>query len=609
MRLTGPVILSCILSLWLILPEGAPAKTYKGAELRTRDSFKWGRFEIRMKSAGREGMLSSFFTYNDLNSVWNEIDIEILGRYPDDIQFNTITPGRFNHLGHHKLGFSPHQDFHTYAFEWTPQYVAWFVDGREVLRQTENHVATLTEPQKIMMNVWIPAFENWVGSWNDLVLPAFAYYDWVSYSSYTPFSGNTGTGNNFTLQWKDEFDALDTLRWDRATHTWPENRADMLPANVVFRDGTMILCLTKDDAIGYSDNTPPSPTWARWSDGTLTVAFTEEVDSLSSTATGSYIVPGVPLSSHRLLADWATVEMSALTFDTSKTNNVIIQNVKDRFSPPNTMTGKSTTILEGIPLTLPVRINVGGPAWNDYLPGASWGPSTEHGVMDGSPTAFSSSLTIAGTAEQEIYRSQMTGLVRYRVRVPDGLYKTTLQFAENQLTTAGQRVFHVTVEDREVARSVDVLARAGTNTAYTIAADSIEVADGVFEIHLTAVTGETMLSGILIEPAGVTSAGTSESDLPLVFELSQNYPNPFNPSTTIGYQLPAAGPVMLKVYDLLGREVATVVDEVQEPGKHAVTFDAGAGSGGNGNSLASGVYFFRLRAGEYTRTRTMLLVR
>ena len=115
--------------------------------------------------------------------------------------------------------------------------------------------------------------------------------------------------------------------------------------------------------------------------------------------------------------------MSALTFDTSKTNNVIVQNVRDQFSPPNAMSGKATTILEGIPLSFPIKINVGGPAWGDYLAGAAWGPSTEHGVMDGAATVFGSSLAIGGTTDQEVYRSQMTGLVRYRVRVPNGLYQ------------------------------------------------------------------------------------------------------------------------------------------------------------------------------------------
>ena len=568
------VLIRAPFCICLLLPDPAhPPRPYKGAELRTKESYKWGRFEVRMKSAAREGMLSSFFTYNDLNSIWNEIDIEILGRYPDDIQFNPITPGRVNHLGHHKLSFSPHQDFHTYAFEWTPQYVAWFVDGQEVLRQTGTHISTLTQPQKIMMNVWAPVWENWTGTWNDLVLPAFAYYDFVSYASYTPFSGNTGTGNNFTLQWKDEFDSLDTARWDLATHTWSDNRADMLPANVVFRDGNMILCLTKETATGYVDNVPPSPTSARWSDGTLTVAFTEEVDSVTAVAGTSYIVPGVTLSAHRLLPDRATVAMSAPNLDTTRTNTIIVQDVKDRWTPANAMTGKALAVLESAPLVMPVKVNVGGPAWGDYLAGEAWGPGVEHGVMDGGPVVFGSSLPIAGTTEPAIYRSQMSGLVRYRMRVPDGLYNVTLMFAENQVTSGGQRIFHATVEDREVSRNVDVLVRAGANAAYTILADSVEVSDGILEVHLMSVVGETMLSGLVVEPAGVTSAGPAHSGVPLTFGLEQNYPNPFNPATVIRYRIPEAGPVSLKVYDMLGREVATLVDEIREPGEHSATFE------------------------------------
>ncbi|MDP1994445.1 MAG: family 16 glycosylhydrolase, partial [Ignavibacteria bacterium] len=69
------------------------AKTYKGAEYRTKEAFTYGKFETRMKPAGKEGMLASFFTYHEITSTmdWNEIDIEILGRYTNDVQFNPIT--------------------------------------------------------------------------------------------------------------------------------------------------------------------------------------------------------------------------------------------------------------------------------------------------------------------------------------------------------------------------------------------------------------------------------------------------------------------------------------------------------------------------------------
>lgn len=152
-----------VFSILMLTNFSIDAKEYKGAEYRTKEAFLYGRFEVNLKTSYREGMLSSFFTYNDAGGGWNEIDIEILGRYTNDFQMNPITPGQVNHVGHHLMSSSPHADFHTYAFEWTPEYVSWFVDGVEVLRQTGAHIQTLNLPQKIMMNVWIPQYENWVG--------------------------------------------------------------------------------------------------------------------------------------------------------------------------------------------------------------------------------------------------------------------------------------------------------------------------------------------------------------------------------------------------------------------------------------------------------------
>src|SRR5512141_3030800 len=73
-------------------------KPYRGAEYRTIASMKYGRFEVRMRSAPVSGMLSSFFTYYDPANPWNEIDIEIMGRYNNEAQFNTIVPANTNHV-------------------------------------------------------------------------------------------------------------------------------------------------------------------------------------------------------------------------------------------------------------------------------------------------------------------------------------------------------------------------------------------------------------------------------------------------------------------------------------------------------------------------------
>ncbi len=96
------------------------------------------------------------------------------------------------------------------------------------------------------------------------------------------------------------------------------------------------------------------------------------------------------------------------------------------------------------------------------------------------------------------------------------------------------------------------------------------------------------------------------------YVLSQNYPNPFNPSTTISYTIAETGSVTLKVYNIIGVEVAVLVDEYQAAGNYQVEFIAGGGSAfsdGNNRHLPSGVYFYRLDSGNYSRTMKMNLMK
>ncbi|MBU0984106.1 MAG: T9SS type A sorting domain-containing protein [candidate division Zixibacteria bacterium] len=96
-------------------------------------------------------------------------------------------------------------------------------------------------------------------------------------------------------------------------------------------------------------------------------------------------------------------------------------------------------------------------------------------------------------------------------------------------------------------------------------------------------------------------ATRGSSDLPFSFQLAQNYPNPFNPTTEIAFALPEASAVCLKVFNVLGQEVATLVDNELSAGQHAVEWDA--------SDAASGVYFYRIEAGEFTESKKMLLLR
>jgi len=100
---------------------------------------------------------------------------------------------------------------------------------------------------------------------------------------------------------------------------------------------------------------------------------------------------------------------------------------------------------------------------------------------------------------------------------------------------------------------------------------------------------------------GTVGVEVSASEEPPVFRLNPNYPNPFNPSTKISYIVNGRHPVVVKVYDLLGRDVRTLVDEVKEQGTYEVIFD--------GDGLASGVYIYRLVSGPFVGQRKMLLLR
>lgn len=109
-------------------------------------------------------------------------------------------------------------------------------------------------------------------------------------------------------------------------------------------------------------------------------------------------------------------------------------------------------------------------------------------------------------------------------------------------------------------------------------------------------------TGIAVyEGSIVTSVVGVENQIPLEFDLKQNYPNPFNPSTVISYHIPAVSHVSLKVYDILAREVATLVDEEKSPGIYRVRFD--------GSGLASSVYFYRLKAGSYVDEKKMMVLK
>ncbi len=129
----------------------------------------------------------------------------------------------------------------------------------------------------------------------------------------------------------------------------------------------------------------------------------------------------------------------------------------------------------------------------------------------------------------------------------------------------------------------------GNKDIYSLALNNEYIFAGNRRRHLAFEISEMAITGV-----------ESSQEVPAGFVLEQNYPNPFNPMTVITYQLPVAGNTTLKVYDVLGSPVATLVNEHQAAGSHSVKFYAGG--------LPSGVYFYKLQAGSFVSTKKMILL-
>jgi hypothetical protein len=109
-----------------------------------------------------------------------------------------------------------------------------------------------------------------------------------------------------------------------------------------------------------------------------------------------------------------------------------------------------------------------------------------------------------------------------------------------------------------------------------------------------------------LEGGVISLKGNPALAIPKTFALAQNYPNPFNPSTEMAYDLPTPGHVRFEIYNILGQNVKTLVNEYQDAGTYKVTWD---GDDNYGSSVASGVYFYRVSAGEFKDIKKMVLMK
>jgi len=208
-------------------------------------------------------------------------------------------------------------------------------------------------------------------------------------------------------------------------------------------------------------------------------------------------------------------------------------------------------------------------------------------------------VTVIGdSVKEETWSSSPnpTITVSYSVQGPthDTSY-TTVPVSSDGRTTDSTRVYQlVSWKDSTCNVYKHTRVKSKTEIDSTIAEGAAIVEQSGYEWHslVTAYLGKKAPTAGIAQPLPST---------PLSYALEQNYPNPFNPATVVSYQVPLASAVKIVVYDMLGREVSVLVNERKSPGNYEVQLDA--------TGRSSGVYFYRMQAGDYVQTRKLLLLR
>lgn len=275
--------ISALVCVVFILGWSAPARGYASAEILTSESYQYGRFEASIEFPDGSGVIGAFFLWKDGSEVegtfWNELDFETLG-FDCHLETNAYYGNPAQYHVEQTAGDPVCGTFHTFAYEWTPDYVAWLVDGEEVRRETGETAAAFrdnaTEGMQFRFNVW-PGDASFGGTFDPSLLPVYQRIDWVQYSSFD--------GSDFVLEWREDFedDAIPP-GWDLGTWDSPKAQSTHFVENAGVVDGVLVLALTADDALGIPGVTPT--TGAGGVGGTGGSTGTETTGSASIGGTG-----------------------------------------------------------------------------------------------------------------------------------------------------------------------------------------------------------------------------------------------------------------------------------------------------------------------------------
>jgi hypothetical protein len=285
------------------------------------------------------------------------------------------------------------------------------------------------------------------------------------------------------------------------------------------------------------------------------------------------------------------------------------------------VSSQTVTVTQSGTSSSTVNINCGGSATGSFAADEYFSGGTTYT----NTATINMSLITSNVPPSAIFNSERYGSMTYTIpNLTAGSAQTvTLYFAETYLSGSGQRIFNVSINGTTVLSNFDIYATAGgQNKAIAQTFSTTANSSGQVVIQFTTVTQSPKVNGLTVAAGGTTASSTLQTEMgstasnlrmskigeeeqfnrveaPKDYSLEQNYPNPFNPTTNISFGLPENAFVSLKVYNSLGQEIVELAGREYSAGRHSVTFDA--------TKLSSGVYFYTLRAGQYSITQKMIL--
>lgn len=217
-------------------------------------------------------------------------------------------------------------------------------------------------------------------------------------------------------------------------------------------------------------------------------------------------------------------------------------------------------------------------------------------LVQGSVVAWGSTPAQTASEHASSVQYRFTGLN------PAGEYEVAAEFASGD---AVQRLQDVTANGIRIVEPLRFGAKPAATGFVQLPKDSYASGEVTIAVNRLG-DGSAIVSQLWLKETGVGFTPQAIPTVPSKYAVEQNFPNPFNPTTTIRYAIPNDGLVTIKVYNINGQEIATLVNEPKAAGRYEVTFDA---KGSRGTALASGIYFYRVTAGSFAETKKMVLLK